>query len=1122
MIPKEKYKDFINDVSYAHSVVEGAFSENPELFPPSMHGHFKFNGLTPPSKKMGVQLRFLQTGCVTYRIYPHFVLPYMRGEVTDVSDALSLARWVPYWAISEAFGCNPMYWYRAHNSIGAKSIAGTTIQKGTSIPVDLVADEHHSKLSGVKVYVATVVANGCFLGAEVSRTANEGGLAGAYGVFKEEARALSPSYAPKIVNLDGWKAGQRAWLSLFPKVVVINCFLHAFIKVRDRATKKLKGVFRIASEKVWGCYNAAGKRGFSQRVRRFAEWAKEAVPNSPMKDNLFVLCGKSRQWQVFYSHPNAYRTSNMLDKLMRFMDRYLNKNQTFHGGRFSSNKTIRAFALSMSFTYGWRFIKFLLIVFFLHTFQISGAIGAIPHGNDRWLEIDLYWFDHKDMEKSAKQFWDRFHPLMENVDGWKGVILNVGWLSQYILGWEGNPNAMLALPKNMKMWSMFKDTGQLSGDTNERIQLWKNRFDQADTAKIIDYDEWTYADLKRLASLIRETALKKYKLKDIKVGTLVFGGESIYKGDKMMFALIHPEVFWNRHPNLIARLSTDNRKYGAFPEGIPEGIPLTEFFGKQWGNLSKVVGLDAIVLRDGYLGVKLYSRNGPYGKKAPSDPELVRSWSNATADLVSQVKQSNPKALVIGYSNGASAVADWRVNCFDLETIAKEGFLDAWIDQTWAGAWNEVGQRPGLFWNLQTLGWTYQLSYMLEHAALLADTKVHHYFLTETFDAWESWDVIHNAKERLRWGIWAYSHAAVKKPDGLKMPVGNYISWCNQGKRLLSEEDILFLTETSNAAFRDAKETEEIFGPTLVYCRSAMEWQTRNKPDVFIKEWIDEQAGSLMKWSVPILSITRSEYIPKVESDLFIFQTPVNLTQQEKEDVIGILRSEKPTAVFGSPVNGIDPDILNLFGISSIQENRDAIKYIGITSGQTDGIFNKIPNTFPIYQPYSSNKSLTDVEVVYSVDGSPCLTVNHEAGKQLIFWDPPELLVNLPDMKNTGFPLDEILGSPIPFVLTARLFNKVMKENGTINADEIRQYYPVNYTCWKLKDGTYKVLAGNLEEGINHTADHSVKIVLDIKGFNDLPDLIEINELWNGTKTITGNKKLIINLNQAETKLLKF
>jgi len=74
-----------------------------------------------------------------------------------------------------------------------------------------------------------------------------------------------------------------------------------------------------------------------------------------------------------------------------------------------------------------------------------------------------------------------------------------------------------------------------------------------------------------------------------------------------------------------------------------------------------------------------------------------------------------------------------------------------------------------------------------------------------------------------------------------------------------------------------------------------------NKPSKTIGEWIDEQAGTLMKWSVPILSITRLEYLPEVESDMFIFQTPVHLKDAEKKSIIKILESGKPTAVFASP-----------------------------------------------------------------------------------------------------------------------------------------------------------------------------------------------------------------------------
>lgn len=770
-----------------------------------------------------------------------------------------------------------------------------------------------------------------------------------------------------------------------------------------------------------------------------------------------------------------------------------------------------------------------IVIVLLSILLCNNVVNAKTHIKaDRWLEIDLYWFDHKDMEKSVNQFWERYSPLMVGIDGWKGVILNVGWLSDYILQWQGDLNSEIKFPKNMKKYPWFKDKGQLAGNTTERMQLAKNRFKVAGNYQVLYYEKWTYADIKKLVNIIKQVAKEKYKLADIKVGTLALSWISAYGGDKLAFSYKHPNIFlniegWPTQPvllNIEAKLTADATKYAAYPDGIPEGTSFTEFFGKQWGNLSKALNLDAIILRDGYLGVAVYCRQGPYGKTAPKEAAKVASWSKATADLVKQTKLSNPKALVIGYSNGASAVGDWRVNCFDLEAIAKEGYLDGWIDQTWAGAWNEVGQRPNDFWNSPLQGWTYQLGYMLVHAAVLADTKVHHYFLTETYDAWESWNVIHNAQERLRWGIWAYSHAAVKKPDGLKMPDGNYVSWCNKGKMLLSKEDVKFLAETSNDAITDAKETKKIFGPTMVYCRSAMEWQSQNKSDQSIKEWIDEQAGTLMKWSVPILSITRSEYLPHVESDMFIFQTPVHMNQMEKENIISIMKSEKPVIVVGSPAGGLDKDISKIIGVSSKDTVINSTRYVGTLNYQTEGIFNSLPNTFPIFQPFTKNVFTKGVETIYSVCNSPCLGYNRLNGKELIYWDPPEFWVNLSgETGEYGRSLDQIIGSPTPYVLTARLINELMKKNEFLSVREIDTYQPINLSMWQLKDDSYKIMACNLEEGINHTAHHSIHTVLTLPQQCIRDKTIEVNELWHGGKTITGNQKLDINLDQAQTKL---
>jgi hypothetical protein len=104
----------------------------------------------------------------------------------------------------------------------------------------------------------------------------------------------------------------------------------------------------------------------------------------------------------------------------------------------------------------------LTVLLFLMIFNTINY-GEGPIKTDRWLEIDLYWFDKGNMEKSVDLFWKRFSPLVDEIDGWKGVILNVGWISDYILEWQGDLNQEIKLPKNMKQSPVFMVEGQLSG-----------------------------------------------------------------------------------------------------------------------------------------------------------------------------------------------------------------------------------------------------------------------------------------------------------------------------------------------------------------------------------------------------------------------------------------------------------------------------------------------------------------------------------------------------------------------------------------------------------------------------------------------------------------------------------
>ena len=125
---------------------------------------------------------------------------------------------------------------------------------------------------------------------------------------------------------------------------------HAFIKVRDRATKSLQGFFATAATKIWDCYRAESKRQVSQQLRRLTEWTHQHLPECAMKTNIIKLCSKKKRWLRHLDFPAAHRTSNMLDRVMRAMSRHAFNSQMFHATINSTSNNFRAFALLYNFT----------------------------------------------------------------------------------------------------------------------------------------------------------------------------------------------------------------------------------------------------------------------------------------------------------------------------------------------------------------------------------------------------------------------------------------------------------------------------------------------------------------------------------------------------------------------------------------------------------------------------------------------------------------------------------------------------------------------------------------------------------------------------------------------------
>jgi hypothetical protein len=345
---RELYDQCIDSGTAFRRLLDQAYRDYPELFPAAFASGYTLKD-SRRSTKLGLRLRRIEckTTGAAYTIRPAFALPYMTAWTKDVSDPLFLRTFgVPYWALARVFGRGPMYWYRLEVGLGRNSIVGTTIRHGT-IPEHLVADEHHQSRDGTKNYIATTVGAGCCLGATLTETADAEALAQAYGVFKQEAENVTPGYAPQTVNTDGWAATQLAWQVLFPLVVVLRCFLHGWIGVRERA-KHLGEWFYTLGEKVWNAYHALTRPSFAQRLRRLRDWARQKLKGIVL-EQVLKLCSRSQEYSKSYRHPRGHRTSNMLDRVMKLMNRYFDDGQHLHGSPLAVERHCRAWALLHNF-----------------------------------------------------------------------------------------------------------------------------------------------------------------------------------------------------------------------------------------------------------------------------------------------------------------------------------------------------------------------------------------------------------------------------------------------------------------------------------------------------------------------------------------------------------------------------------------------------------------------------------------------------------------------------------------------------------------------------------------------------------------------------------------------------
>lgn len=226
-----------------------------------------------------------------WHLRPAFVMPYRTCDIASAEKILFLQKWAPVWALAHAFEKDVMIIHRLSLQMGRYSFVGT---------------------------------------------------------MGKEAHQLQADYQPKTGNPDGWQATMNAWRTLFPSICLLQCFWHAIRSLRNVAIKATKALYDRMVERVWEAYRATNKRSFSQRLRRVREWG-EGLHDSPLKTKLLKLYQKKAGFLPAYDFPGCLRTNNVVDRLMRGMDKYLFAHQGFHGTLVSAEYGIRSYAVLTNF-----------------------------------------------------------------------------------------------------------------------------------------------------------------------------------------------------------------------------------------------------------------------------------------------------------------------------------------------------------------------------------------------------------------------------------------------------------------------------------------------------------------------------------------------------------------------------------------------------------------------------------------------------------------------------------------------------------------------------------------------------------------------------------------------------
>jgi hypothetical protein len=295
------------------------------------------------------------------------------------------------------------------------------------------------------------------------------------------------------------------------------------------------------------------------------------------------------------------------------------------------------------------------------------------------IELGLKTFTQLDdafVRERCHTVFENWRRLIEDARAQDGDVSVMLWIGDgdEVFNWKGDMNEAFA-------WNDTVGFNNLNYNAYPENRHYRNGIARP---YIENPPRPTYADLKRIIEILRQTAREMYGI-EIKVGETIDAGpefvQSTWKFEK------HPELLKggpdSEFPKSLsflccyANMKADDTKYATFPNGLPEGTPFGTFLGKQFESLAQAVGFDFVWFSNGfglthyawnYLG-EVYNGLERRPEKAPeSIRQFVSFWKAFRAEC--------PDRRILIRGTNFSIGMDATAHGIDIREIYREGKLN--------------------------------------------------------------------------------------------------------------------------------------------------------------------------------------------------------------------------------------------------------------------------------------------------------------------------------------------------------------------------------------------------------------------------------------------------------------